>query len=298
MKNKIETIDDYQIQNKIYSIRGKQIMIDRDLADLYQVETKVLNQAVKRNLRRFPKEFMFQLSKDEFLYWKSQIVTSNKEIMGLRKKPFAFTEQGVSMLSAVLKSDIAIDVSIKIMNSFISMRKIISNNSAILSKFDKIEQKQLLTDNKIEKIFEIIEAKEIKQEEGIFYKGKVFDAYAFIAKLIKEANKSVILVDNYIDERVLLLLSKRKDKCRAIIYTEKVDEQLKLDLDKHHKQYPPIEIKIIKKIHDRFLILDKNEIYHNGASIRNLGESLFAITRMDKRNLKILDVLKEAKDYK
>ncbi len=298
MKNEIETIDDYQIQNKIYSIRGKQIMIDRDLADLYQVETKVLNQAVKRNLRRFPKEFMFQLSKDEFEYWKSQIVTSNKEIMGLRKKPYAFTEQGVSMLSAVLKSDIAIDVSIKIMNSFISMRKIISNNSAILSKFDKIEQKQLLTDNKIEKIFEIIEAKEIKQEEGIFYKGKVFDAYAFIAKLIKEANKSVILVDNYIDERVLLLLSKRKDKCKAIIYTEKVDEQLKLDLDKHHEQYRSVEIKIIKKIHDRFLILDKNEIYHNGASIKNLGESLFAITRMDRRNLKIFDVLKEAKDYK
>jgi len=299
MKNEI--IREQQIQNKIYPFRNQQVMLDKDLAELYGVETRALKQAVKRNINRFPIDFMFELTEEEINSMVSQNVIPSKKYLG-GAKPYVFTEQGVAQLSSVLKSSIAVEININIIRAFVSMRKTIIQNNLILERIDTFEHKQLETNadfnNKFEKVFKAIEAKEIKQEEGIFYRGKVFDAYVFIAKLIKEANKSVILVDNYIDEKVLLLLSKRKDKCRAIIYTEKVNEQLKLDLDKHHEQHRSIEIKIIKKIHDRFLILDKNEIYHNGASIKNLGESLFAITRMDKRNLKILDVLKEAKDYK
>ena len=298
MKNEIKILDGQNIQNKIHSIRGMQVILDRDLAELYEVEAKRLNEQVKRNIGRFPLEFRFQLTKDEYNSLRSQFATLEKG-KGMHRKylPYVFTEQGVAMLSAVLKSEIAVKISVQIMNAFVQMRKIIIGNSILTHRVNLLEENKIITDSKIDEIFKIIEAKDIKQEEGIFYQGKVFDAYVFIAKLIKEADKSVILVDNYIDEKVLLLLSKRKDKCKAIIYTEKVNEQLKLDLDKHNKQYHSIEIKIIKKIHDRFLILDKNEIYHSGASIKNIGERLFAITRMDKRNLKILDILKEAKDY-
>ena len=297
MENKIKILEEQNIQNKIHLIRDLQVILDRGLAELYDVKTRRLREQVKRNIDRFPSDFMFQLNKNEVEYMVSQNAIPSKQSLG-GSLPYVFTEQGVASISGVLTNKTAIEINITIMRTFVQMRKFINNNASIFQRLDNIEEKQITTDNKFEKVFNAIEAKEIKQEEGIFYNGKVFDAYAFIAKLVKEANKSVILVDNYIDERVLLLLSKRKDKCKAIIYTEKVNKQLKLDLDKHHKQYRYVEIKIIKKIHDRFLIIDKNEIYHNGASIKNLGESLFAITRMDKRNLKILDVLKEAKDYK
>ena len=318
MKNEIKILDEQKIQDKIYSIRDMQVMLDRDLAELYEVETKNLNRAVKRNIDRFPDNFMFQLTEKEFQSLelqknsskkntdgnlRFQFGTSSSKHGGRRYFPYVFTEQGVAMLSGILKSEIAIKISVQIINTFIEMRKFISNNNKILQKIDNLELKndeqKLINskiDNKIEKIFEIIEAKEIRPSEGIFYKDQVYDAYQFVANLIKKATKSIILVDNYIDDAVLTLLSKRNEKCKAIIYTKRLSKEVKLDLEKHNKQYPAIKVKKLQDIHDRFLIIDKNEIYHNGASIKNLGEKLFAITKMDKRNLKILEILKGAKD--
>ena len=202
------------------------------------------------------------------------------------------------MLSGILKSSVAIKISVQIINEFIPMRKFIANNSLLFQKFDNLEQKQLKTDEKIEQIFKTIETKEIKPKQGIFFNGQFFDAYIFISKLIKKANKSIVLIDNFIDETVLTLFSKRRKRCKITIYTEKISEALKLDLIKHNKQYPPIEIKIFTKSHDRFLILDEEEIYHLGASLKDLGTRWFAFSKMDKSAFEILDRLKEAKDIK
>ncbi len=300
MSDSLSRIDPTNIQNRIFTIRGMQVMVDRDLADLYQVETRVLNQAVKRNADRFPAEFMFQLSRQEFEDWKSQIVISNKETLisqsvtskekrgGHRKPPFVFTEAGVSMLSAVLKSEAAIKMSVEIIRAFVDMRKFITNNAAIFQRLDSIEQKQYLTDTKLDKVFEAIEAKDIKPEQGIFFDGQVFDAYAFVAKLIKSAKQSIVLIDNFIDESTLTLLSKRGPNCSATIYTHSFGQQLQLDLEKHNAQYPPIAIKTFKQSHDRFLILDDQEVYHIGASLKDLGKKMFAFSLFEKGALELL----------
>ena len=198
INNKIYTIN--EINNKIYTIRGQQIMLDRDLAELYGVENKRLNEQVKRNIERFPKEFMFQLTKKELEDWKSQFATSNSEKMGLRKLPFAFTEQGVSMLSAVLKSDTAIQTSIRIIKSFVAMRKFLSTNANIFQRLESIELKQLQyqqqTDNQFDKVFKAIESKQIKPTQGIFYNGQIFDAHSFVSDLIRDAKENIVKLGN------------------------------------------------------------------------------------------------------
>jgi len=244
--NELTTSTHDGIKTKIYTIRGLQVMLDRDLAELYEVETRVLNQAVKRNIERFPEEFMFQLTKEEAENWMSQIVISNKERMGIRKMPFVFTEQGVSMLSAVLKSEIAVSISIKIIKSFVEMRKFISNNALIFQRLDLLEQKQSKTDEKVEAILSAIEDKSMKPKQGIFYDGQVYDAYIFVSDLIKSANKNIVLIDNYIDDTVLTLLSKREAKVKVTIYTKNISKQLELDLQKHNVQYPTIELNLVK----------------------------------------------------
>ncbi len=272
-----------------------QVMIDRDLAKMYGVETRRLNEQVKRNIERFPVEFMFQLTKEEMNNWKSQIATSNKEIMGLRKPPLAFTEQGVSMLSAILRSKTAIEVSIKIINAFVSMRKFILYNENVFQRINNLEQKQIAidiqqgkTDNKVNEILNALKDKSLTINEGIYYDGQIFDAYSFVSKLIKIAQKSIFLIDNYVDESTLLILSKRKSDVKAIIYTSKFTNQLKLDIEKHNAQYPEIIVKTYKKSHDRFLIIDDNTLYHIGASLKDLGKKWFAFTKM---NLNIEDIL-------
>jgi len=269
-------LDKKEIQNKIYFIRGQQVMLDRDLAKLYQVETKVLNQAVKRNIERFPEDFMFQLSKDEFENWKSQIVTSNNDRMGLRRPPYAFTEQGVSMLASVLKSKIAIEVSIQIIRIFVSFRKFASENALLFDKINLLENKVNDHDKKLELILNT----KLPATEGIYYNGQIFDAYVFVSKLIKSAGKSIILIDNYIDESVLLMLSKRNNNVTATIYTKNINKQLQLDIKKYNSQYPTIEIKTYQKAHDRFLIIDNNELYHIGASLKDLGKKWFAFSKI------------------
>lgn len=274
------------IENLILNIRDKQVMLDRDLARLYGVETKVLNQAVKRNIERFPERFMFQITENE----KIKVVTNCDHLKELRfsyQNPYVFTEQGVSMLSAVLKSDIAINTSIMIMDAFVAMRHSISSNQQIINRFENIEHHQLLmierqdkTETQIEKIFKTL-AKYKLPTEGVFCNGQIFDAYAFVTNLIKSANKSLVLIDNYIDESVLIMLSKRKPGVSADIYTFPISDALKLDLQKHNRQYPPINIHKHSTSHDRFLIIDNTEVYHIGASLKDLGKKLFAFSKLN-----------------
>ncbi|AOO65677.1 ORF6N domain-containing protein [Sulfurospirillum halorespirans] len=277
------------IKAKIYTIRVLQVMLDRDLAELYSVETRVLNQAVKRNSKRFPIEFMFQLTKQELENWMSQFVISNKELMGLRKLPFAFSEQGVSMLSAVLKSKSAIEMSIQIIKSFVAMKKFMTNNALIFQRLDILEQKQFLTHEKIDLILSAIEDKSIKPKQGIFYNGQMYDAYVFSVDLIKSAKSEIILIDNYLDESVFTLLSKRGKDVKATLYTQNITKVLELDLKKHNAQYPPILLKKFNQAHDRFLILDRTEVYHIGASLKDLGKKWFAFSKLNIENLAILE---------
>ena len=298
--NKLTISIDDSIKTKIYTIRGLQVMLDRDLAELYGVETRVLNQAVKRNMERFPEEFMFQLTEDEYQNLRSQFVISSwisqnvtsKPYGGRRYLPFVFTEQGVSMLSAVLKSTIAVSISIKIIKSFVEMRRFISNNALIFQRLDSLEQKQFKTDDKVEAILNAIEDKSIKPKQGIFYDGQVYDAYIFVSDLIKSADESIVLIDNYIDDTVLTLLSKREPKVKSTIYTKNITKQLELDLQKYNAQYPTIELKKFDSSHDRFLIIDAKEVYHIGASLKDLGKKWFAFSKFDVGALDILGRLK------
>ena len=273
------------IQPLIRIIRGQQVMLDRDLAVLYRVETRVLNQAVKRNIERFPEDFMFQLTKEEFENWKSQFVTSKSIIMGARKLPYAFTEQGIAMLSSVLKSQTAVDVNIRIMRAFVSMRRFIATNSQLFQRLETIEYHQLemkqhqeITDKRIDEVFKKLDAN-IPPVQGIFYDGQVFDAYRFVSDLMRKAKQSVVLIDNYVDDTVLTLLDKREDGVTATIYTQRISNQFQLDVDRHNTQYPHIEIKQFNKAHDRFLLID-DEVYHIGASIKDLGKKWFGFTLM------------------
>jgi hypothetical protein len=279
-----------EIESRIFTIRGMQVMLDSDLAKLYNVETKALNQTVKRNLERFPESFRFQLSENEMQNLRSQIVTSSEIHGGRRYLPFVFTEQGVAMLSAVLKSSVAVAVSIEIIEAFVSMRRNQYQFLGLGQRVEGLESKQIQTERKLEKIFKALDSgHDIKQ--GIFFNDQIFDAYVFSSELISRAKKSIILIDNYIDETTLLQLSKRNEKVHCTIYTEKITAQLKLDLEKHNAQYSPIEIRILKNVHDRFLILDEEELYHLGASFKDLGKRWFAFSRLDGLVQEILSKL-------
>jgi len=297
-----------QIKNLIFTIRKVQIMFDSDLAEIYGVETKRLNEAVKRNIDRFPEEFRFQITEkeiesvisqyamDDEKVLRSQIATSKKGRGGRRTLPYVFTEQGVAMLSAVLRSDTAIKVSVQIMNAFVSMRKVMGNNAKLFQRIDKIELKQLTDkteiDAKFNKIFDAIERKEIAPKQGIIYNGQIFDAHAFISKIIKSAKKSIIVIDNYIDDSVLTLLTNRKKGVRVKIYTKSISKRLALDIRKFNEQYGKLVSEEQKNIHDRFIIIDEKEIYHYGASLKDLGKKISAFSRFDKDDLKLLGKLK------
>ncbi len=277
------------IKDKIFTIRGAQVMLDRDLAELYGVETKVLNQAVKRNIKRFPEKFRFQLNDIE----KNKLVTICDRFAKIKHSsvnPYAFTEQGVAMLSGLLNSDIAIEISIKIMDAFVSMRKFISQNAEIFNRFERIEHKQIQYDKNFDKLFKALEDKSIKPKQGIFFDGQIFDAYKFVNDLIKTAKKEIVLIDNYIDENTLLLFSKTK-KIKVTIFTKEISKKLKLDLEKYNSQYSPIEIKTFKNSHDRFLIIDNKQIYHFGASLKDLGKKWFAFNKFKIDAVKILNKL-------
>ncbi len=287
MGQEISIIESNIIQSRIFTIRGLQVMLDRDLAEFYGVKPIRLREQVKRNIGRFPDDFMFQLTPEEVDFMVSQNAIPSKQHLG-GALPYAFTEAGVSMLASVLRSETAVKLSVQIVRAFVSMRRFIAGNAAIFQRLDKIEQKQLVTDTRLDKVFEALEAGEIKSQQGIFFDGQVFDAYVFVADLIKSARQSIVLLDNYIDESVLLLLAKRNKNVQATIYTRNISKQLKLDLRKHNQQYPAINIKEFRLTHDRFLILDKQSIYHIGASLKDLGKKWFAFSKMDKMSLELI----------
>ena len=307
-----------QIEPLIRTIRGQQVLLDSDLAILYGVETKRLNQQVKRNIERFPEDFMFQLTQEELICSRSQIATLNKgtnlrsqiatssqevslksQIVtsshgGVRYLPYAFTENGIAMLSGVLRSDTAIQVNIRIMRAFTAMRQFIASNAQIFQRLDVMEQNQLAltahqveTDHKLEEVFRRLDSGNVQPHQGIFYDGQIFDAYTFINDRIREATTRIILIDNYIDDSVLTILSKRADKVAATIYTKKPTAQLQLDIQKHNAQYPPISVIEFDRSHDRFLCID-DTVYHLGASIKDLGKKWFAFCRMDMLTSELL----------
>ena len=264
------------IENLIYVVRNRQVMFDRDLAKLYQVETGQLNRQVKRNIERFPSDFMFQLTKEELEILKCQNGIASWG--GDRHLPYAFTENGVAMLSGVLRSETAVEVNIRIMRAFTAMRHFLANNAQLCQRLSNIEYHQIETDHRIDEVFKRLDAN-TQPQQGIFFDGQVFDAYKFVCNLVRKAKKAIGLVDNYVDETVLTLLDKRKEGVSATIYTQHISQQLQLDLTRHNAQYAIIEIQNFNKAHDRFLLIDE-EVYHIGASIKDLGKKWFAFTLM------------------
>lgn len=278
------------IQSRIFEIQGMQVMLDRDLAELYQTETRTLKQAVKRNIERFPKDFMFELDSEDIEALVSQSVIPSKSYFG-GAKPYAFTEQGVSMLSAVIKTPVAVEISLKIIRTFVEMRKFLTNNANIFQRLNKVEQKQLITDTKLDKVLNAIELKEITPKQGIFYNGQIFDAYKLISDIIRSAKKTIIVIDNYIDDTTLQLLTKRESKVKVVLYTKNISKTLKQDLGKHNAQYEKIEIKNLKSSHDRFMIIDGKIIYHFGASLKDLGKKWFAFSKLEMNPKDIIEKL-------
>lgn len=303
-----------QIESLILTIRGKQVILDRDLARLYGVETKVLNQAVKRNIERFPEDFMFQLTKEEFENWKSQFAISSDEFLRsqivtieteddflrsqnatidmrgrhLKYLPYAFTENGIAMLSSVLRSPMAIATNIHIMRAFNAMRHFIGSHAQVFQRMENIEKNvlalnahQIDTDRKIEEVFRRLDDNSEKPEKGIFYDGQIFDAYSFINERIREAKKRIVLIDNYVDDSVLTMLDKRNKGVEAVVYTKNISRQLSLDFEKHNAQYSPIEVKQFDRAHDRFLCID-DTVYLIGASLKDLGKKWFGFVKLEQ----------------
>lgn len=279
-------IEPSKIEERIFTIRGKQVMIDKDLALLYGVETKRLNEQVKRNIERFPEDFMFQLTMEECL--RSQFATLNQaQGQHLKYLPYAFTENGIAMLSSVLRSETAIAVNIKIMRTFSQIRKSVYKDSNLSNRVELIEynmsdMRRLLieTTDKVDSIFESMKGTSILPIQGIFFDGQIFDAYTFVSDLIRKAIRRIVLIDNYIDDTVLTLLDKRFPDVTATLYTGKLSKTVQLDISKHNSQYAPIEIKTFDKAHDRFLIID-DDVYLIGASIKDLGKKWFGFTLME-----------------
>ena len=285
------------IKSMIYVIRNQQVMIDSDLAMLYQVETRVLNQAVKRNISRFPERFRFQLTKEEYENLKSQFVISSLEddngYGGRRKLPFVFTEQGIAMLSAVLRSDVAIRVSIRIMDTFVEMRKYMANTSLLYERLNAMEVRQINyqaeTDERFEKVFEYISEHE-ESSQKVFFDGQIYDAFSLIVSLIQKSEKEITLIDGYVDVGTLNLLSKKKSDVAVTIYTQKQTKLTKADVKNFNAQYPTLKIKYTKVFHDRFLILDQATAYHVGASLKDAGKKCFGINLIQDAGI-IKDIL-------
>lgn len=293
-ENVLSSINNREIREKIYTFRGKQVMVDRDLAELYHVSTKRLNEQVNRNKKRFPEKFMFQLSEGEYAFLRSHFATSSERDQhgGRRYQPYVFTEQGIAMLSAVLRSDVAVNVSIQIMDAFVEMRRFLTINAVVFERLDRVELKQLDTDKKIEKIFNYIAANsEVKQH--IFFDGQIYDAFSFIVDIIKKAKNKLILIDNYVDTSTLNLLCKKKNGVSVVIVSSGKVSLTSQDISIFNSQYQGLTLKTRNDFHDRFLIIDDKEVYHIGASLKDAGKKTFGITRIEDEAL-IESLIKKA----
>ena len=277
------------IEEKIIVIRNQQVMIDRDIAELYCVETKVLNQAVKRNIERFPERFMFQLTKEEAVHFntisRSHFVTlkpsEDSRGRNIKYLPYAFTEQGVAMLSSILRSGTAIQTSIKIMDAFVTMRKFMLVNAQVFQRLDSLEKHQLESDIKINELFECMDKYSIDNTQGIFFQGQIFDAYAKFESFIAQAKRGIILIDNYVDLSVLERLAKKETSVNVTIFTNPKTKLSNQDIQKFNEQYPTLTVNHTSKMHDRFLIIDHKILYHIGASLKDLGKKCFAFELLD-----------------
>lgn len=296
------------IENRIYVVRGQKVMLDSDLAEIYDVDTKRLNEQVKRNPERFPVSFMFQLTEEEYFYLRSQNATlekaslrsqnaalnGNESQRGKHRKylPYVFTEHGAVMLASVLRSETAIKASVKVVSAFVEMRKFIEYNAGLFQRLGSVESRMTITEEKVERVYRALENEDLKLKQGVFYDGQVFDSYTFVSGLVRKARKSIILIDNYIDDTVLTLFSKRKKDVALTIYTKTISKQLMLDVQKHNAQYESVQVKEFKQAHDRFLLIDETELYHFGASLKDLGKKWFAFSKMDTETIKLLEKLK------
>ena len=297
MDNKLGTIDNIDIQGLIYTIRERQVMLDSDVALLYKYETRSMNQTVKRNIKRFSERFCFRLTKDEYeeILLKrpnnsSQIVMSSTyKHRGISYLPYVFTEQGISMLSPLLHSEIAVQVSINIMDAFVAMRKFMMSNAPILERLTNVEYKLLEHDKNFNKLFnELQKDKNFKQK--LFFEGQIYDSYSLIIDIIKKAKVKIVVIDNYIDDSILEMLTKKNKNVEVVILTSEKSNISKLDVQKFNKEYPVLKIAKSDKFHDRFIIIDNQELYHCGASIKDLGKKCFAISKME--NDEILSIMK------
>ena len=311
MKNEMQRmakdVSPDKIQSRILPIRGVQVMLDRDLAELYGVPVKRLNEQVSRNIERFPAGFMFQLSATEFADLKSQIATSSPDGNlshlksqiatsswgGIRKAPKVFTEQGVAMLSAVLTSPTAISVSIAIMEAFVRMRHFMIANAEVVGRMNVLEKKQVVTDAKVNEILERLDSSEAPLQ-GVFYDGQLWDARALVLKLIGSAKRSLILIDNWATPEVLDLFAKKRTGVKVTIFTsEHYDKNhvprrkiSEADIKTFNAQYPKLAVRYNESFHDRFLIVDDKELYLIGASIKDLGRKCFAFTKLDSGEIR------------
>ena len=290
-KTNIQNYDTENIKSLIYTIRGKQVMLDSDVAMLYNYDTKRINETVRRNQDRFPEDFCFKLTEYEVESLRSQIATLNKKARGQHRKyiPYVFTEQGIAMLSGLLKNEIAIQVSINIINAFVEMRKFILSNGQIFNRLSNIECKLIDQDRKLsnhEKNFEKIfdELQKEKQEEfkqKIFFDGQIYDAYSVIVDIIKTAENKILIIDNYIDDSILKMLAKKNKDVEVVILTSQNCNIRKLDIQKFNKQYSTLKLAYTNKFHDRFMIIDNKDLYHIGASLKDLGKRCFAISKIE-----------------
>ncbi len=284
MENQLKIVNSAEIKNLIYTIRGKQVILDSDVAMLYHYETKNVNKAMKRNIDRFPEDFCFQLTNDEFKNLRFQFGTLNKKVnngkVTRKYLPYVYTEQGISMLAGVLKNDIAVQVSISIIRAFIEMRKFMSSNSQIFERLTNVEYKLLEQDKKFDEIFNQLQYEEnIKQK--IFFEGQIYDAYSLVIDIIKRAKSKIMIIDNYIDDSILKILVKKNKNVEVVILTSKNSNISKLDIQKFNKEYPILKVAKTDKFHDRFIIIDNKELYHCGASIKDLGKKCFGINKID-----------------
>jgi len=308
-----DNISNEEIKNLIYTIRGKQVMIDSDVAMLYHYPTKRINEAVNRNKQRFPDNFCFQLTEEEYKFLRCKDSTLNEvenviEDKSLRSQiatleenngrgkhrkylPYVFTEQGIAMLSGLLKNDIAIQVSINIMNAFVEMRKFLATNGQLFERLTNVEYKLLEHDKKFAEVFNQLQQEEnIKQR--IFFDGQIYDAYSLIIDIIKKANKKILIIDNYIDDSVLKMLTKKNKNVEVVILTSDKSNIQQIDIQKFNKEYPILKVARTNKFHDRFIIIDNKEMYHLGASIKDLGKKCFGINKIEDMEIieKIINI--------
>lgn len=276
------------IKNLIYTIRGMQVMLDSDVANLFKYTTKNINKSVKNNAERFPEYYCFQLTTKEYnsLMTRRYNITKIGRSNNRKYLPYVFTEYGITMLAALLKSEVAVNISIKIVNTFMQMRKNFSENNQVFERLTSLEYKLLEQEKKINNILGELKFEEnIKQK--IFFKGQIYDAYSIIIDIIKSANKKILIIDNYIDDNVLKMLSKKRKDVEVTILTSIKSNIEKLDIKKFNKEYPILKLEKTNKFHDRFIIVDNKEMYHLGASIKDLGKKCFGINKIE--DIKIVE---------